>query len=161
MNPIIELQNTLPLSTVPPLSLLQHWVSAVFSIAPYSSETDRGKLLIRLVDIAESTKLNGRFRYKDGPTNVLAFPDDPIPGFTSDSWGDIIICVPLVEQEANAQHQPAEAHWAHLVIHGVLHLLGYDHIRNNEAEVMENLEIKILQQLGYDNPYSDTGCHIL
>jgi probable rRNA maturation factor len=111
------------------------------------------ELTVRLVDEAESQELNSRYRGKDAPTNVLSFPAELPPGTGIPLLGDIVICAPLVQIEAMAQNKPVRAHWAHLVIHGVLHLIGHDHQGEQEAEAMEALEVDLLFSLGYDNPY--------
>ncbi|SEH04253.1 rRNA maturation RNase YbeY [Candidatus Venteria ishoeyi] len=111
-------------------------------------------LSLRIVDETEGTELNETWRNKSGPTNVLSFPFDPAPGMEDmPLLGDIVICAPVVEAEAKQQRKLITAHWAHLLVHGVLHLLGFDHIDAEEAQVMETLEIQVLQDLGYDNPY--------
>lgn len=114
------------------------------------------ELTIRLVDEAEGRELNRTWRQKDYATNVLSFPAD-VPDEMLDIplLGDLVICVPVVEREAAEQGKTAEAHWAHLVIHGCLHLLGYDHIEDEEAEEMEALERELLAELGYPDPYAD------
>lgn len=112
-----------------------------------------GKVVIRLVDEAESQQLNSQYRQKNAATNVLSFPFE-VPEFVADDHlGDLVICVPVVNREAAEQAKPGESHWAHMVIHGMLHLLGYDHINDKDAELMENTEISILKQLGITNPY--------
>ena len=111
------------------------------------------ELSIRIVDEAESADLNHTYRHKSGPTNVLSFPCEVPDGVPLDLLGDLVICAPVVAREAQAQGKASEAHWAHMVIHGVLHLRGYDHIDTAEAERMEALEIDILSRLGYPNPY--------
>ncbi len=111
------------------------------------------EICIRLVDKDESKDLNIRYRKKDGPTNVLSFPNDLPNEMGVSMLGDLVICAPLVAEEAQAQNKTAEQHWAHLTIHGILHLIGYDHETEKEAELMENLEIAILAQLNYPNPY--------
>jgi len=114
------------------------------------------ELTIRLVDEAEGRELNNTWRHKDYATNVLSFPAD-VPDEMLDIplLGDLVICVPVVEREAAEQAKPLEAHWAHLVIHGCLHLLGYDHIEDEEAEEMEALERELLAELGHPDPYAD------
>ncbi|MEM6406651.1 MAG: rRNA maturation RNase YbeY [Pseudomonadota bacterium] len=111
-------------------------------------------IVIRITDAAESRELNQRYRGKDRPTNVLSFPCTAPPGLPQDYLGDLVICAPLVIAEATAQHKPPDAHWAHLVIHGILHLRGYDHQTEAEAQIMETLEQQLLQQLGYPDPYT-------
>lgn len=113
------------------------------------------ELAIRLVDEAESAGLNGHYRHKDGATNVLSFPADLPPEVDLPLLGDIVICAPVVAREAGEQGKAAEAHWAHMVIHGTLHLLGYDHVDAGEAAVMENLETDILTGLGFPPPYGE------
>ena len=113
------------------------------------------ELTIRLVDEAEGRELNRTWRGKDYATNVLSFPAD-VPDELLDIplLGDLVICVPVVEREAVEQGKTLEAHWAHLVIHGCLHLLGYDHIDDEEAEEMESLERILLAELGHPDPYA-------
>ena len=118
------------------------------------SETADAELTLRLVDRQESRALNAAYRDRDGPTNVLSFPADLPDGIGIPLLGDIVICAPLVAEEAEVQGKAVEAHWAHLVFHGVLHLLGHDHQKDREAEAMETLEIELLNSLGYGNPYA-------
>lgn len=116
------------------------------------------ELTIRIVDEDEGRELNCTWRHKDYATNVLSFPAD-IPAGLLDVplLGDLVICAPVVAREAREQHKAQDAHWAHLVIHGCLHLLGYDHESDAEAEKMETLETALLQQLGYSDPYDEKG----
>ena len=123
------------------------WVAAALQ------EKGDAELTLRLVDEAESRALNSRYRGKDAPTNVLSFPAELPLDIDIPLLGDIVICAPLVHEEAMAQNKPVQAHWAHLVIHGVLHLLGHDHMDEQEAAVMEALEVELLCSLGYGNPY--------
>ncbi|WP_028238690.1 rRNA maturation RNase YbeY [Stutzerimonas azotifigens] len=114
------------------------------------------ELTIRLVDEAEGRELNRTWRHKDYATNVLSFPAEVPEGILDiPLLGDLVICVPVVEREAAEQGKALEAHWAHLVIHGCLHLLGYDHIDDDEAEEMEALERQLLAELGHPDPYTD------
>lgn len=115
-----------------------------------------GSLTIRLVDDEESQSLNRDYRGKDYPTNVLSFPFTAPPGFPSNQLGDLVICAAVVQREATAQNKPVDAHWAHLVIHGCLHLLGFDHIDDDDATEMEALERRLLGQLGYPDPYAES-----
>ncbi len=138
---------------VPDLALFQQWAEAALQ----EDVTEDCELSIRLVDIAESAELNQTYRAKSGPTNVLSFPfDSPIP-MEPILLGDLVICVPVVEKEALEQTKQDQHHWAHLVVHGCLHLLGYDHIENDQAEEMEAFEIEILHTLAIDNPYLEQG----
>ena len=108
---------------------------------------------MRIVGPAESRTLNRRFRHKDKPTNVLSFPyDDPAP-FGARVLGDVVICAAVVEREAREQGKLRSAHWAHMVVHGVLHLLGFDHMRPADARVMEGRERAILARLSFPDPY--------
>ncbi|MCP1650959.1 rRNA maturation RNase YbeY [Pseudomonas nitroreducens] len=113
------------------------------------------ELTIRLVDEAEGRELNKTWRHKDYATNVLSFPAD-VPDELLDIplLGDLVICAPVVTREAAEQGKSVQAHWAHLVIHGCLHLLGYDHIDDVEAEEMEGLERELLAELGHPDPYA-------
>lgn len=113
-------------------------------------------LCIRLVEPEEIQTLNKTYRHKDKPTNVLSFPFD-MEGIELDRpiLGDLVICPVVLEKEALEQDKTLEAHWAHIVIHGTLHLLGYDHENEDDANIMEQLEIDILKKIGYDNPYED------
>ncbi|MEZ9231860.1 rRNA maturation RNase YbeY [Vibrio amylolyticus] len=113
------------------------------------------EVTVRIVDIEESHQLNLQYRGKDKPTNVLSFPFEAPPGVELDLLGDLIICRQVVEQEAKEQDKPVMAHWAHMVVHGSLHLLGYDHIEDDEAEEMESLETEFLMSMGFQDPYID------
>ena len=128
----------------------QQWVDAVLSDQSQDSE-----IVIRLVDDAESSALNQQYRHKQGPTNILSFPFEAPDGMQMDLLGDLVICAPLIEKEAAEQNKLTENHWAHITIHGVLHLIGYDHIEEAEAEEMEALEIKLLSMLNIANPYQE------
>lgn len=124
-----------------------------WAVQALSAQGASGELVVRIVDEAEMTALNTRYRGKDGPTNVLSFPVEGFPGIDSGMLGDIVICAPVVQEEALRQGKDPQAHWAHLVIHGVLHLLGFDHLHENEAREMESTEAVLLAQLGYPDPY--------
>jgi len=122
-----------------------------------SAAAPDAELLIRIVDREESAQLNERYRGKHGATNVLSFPFVVPQGVATELLGDLVICAPVVLDEATTQGKPAEAHWAHLTVHGVLHLQGFDHQSQAEADVMEAEEIAILSRLGYANPYEDAS----
>ncbi|MGD8173378.1 rRNA maturation RNase YbeY [Vibrio sp. TRT 21S02] len=113
----------------------------------------QAEVTVRIVDEQESHQLNLDYRGKDKPTNVLSFPFEAPPGMELDLLGDLIICRQVVEREAKEQDKPVLAHWAHMVVHGSLHLLGYDHIEDDEAEEMESLETEIMQGMGFKDPY--------
>lgn len=117
----------------------------------------QAELVIRIVDESESAALNQQYREKTGTTNVLSFPFQPPPPVENDLLGDLIICAPVVAKEAAAQEKTEQAHWAHMVVHGILHLLGYDHEQSAEAAEMENREIEILAQLDFPDPYQING----
>jgi probable rRNA maturation factor len=110
-------------------------------------------LVIRVVDEAESRALNARYRGKDCPTNVLAFPFEPPPQTANDYLGDLVICAPVVKREACEQGKPHSHHWAHMVVHGILHLCGYDHQSARQARQMETLERRLLGGMGIADPY--------
>lgn len=112
------------------------------------------ELGVRIVDEPESASLNERYRGKRGPTNVLSFPYADSP-FAGGFLGDLVVCAPVVEREAQAQGKAAQAHWAHMIVHGIMHLLGYDHIADDEAAVMEGKEVEIMERLGFADPYSE------
>lgn len=113
------------------------------------------EISIRIVDRDESQSLNHQYRGKNKPTNVLSFAADFPEGTDISFMGDLVICAPVVEQEAEEQNKTLSAHWAHMVIHGCLHLLGYDHVEEHEAEQMEKQESLYLAQLGFPCPYDD------
>ncbi|HEY8555152.1 MAG TPA: rRNA maturation RNase YbeY [Burkholderiales bacterium] len=132
----------------PPRAAITRWARAAFG-------RRRGRALIgvRIVNASESAALNARYRGRTGPTNVLAFPFEPPPGVRAHVLGDLVICAPVVNREARAQGKTPAAHWAHMVVHGVLHLLGYDHQSRTEARAMERREKAVLRRLGYPDPY--------
>lgn len=149
---MIELDVQLASSgSVPATADLQRWCELALR-----QRSGDAELTIRLVDEDEGRELNRTWRHKDYPTNVLSFPAD-VPDELLDIplLGDLVICVPVVEREAAEQGKPLAAHWAHLVIHGCLHLLGYDHIDDAEAEEMEALERQLLAELGHPDPYAE------
>ena len=107
---------------------------------------------VRITGAEESAALNGRYRQKTNPTNVLSFPYGDSSGRTR-FLGDLVICGPVVADEAQAAGIPVEAHWAHMVIHGIMHLRGYDHVRDEDAAIMERMESQVLRNLGFPDPY--------
>jgi probable rRNA maturation factor len=124
------------------------WIRAVVP-------SDAVELTIRITDEQESAELNRKYRGKFGPTNVLSFSVESSLNEPCPYLGDLVICAPLVIQEAQQQNKLVINHWAHLTIHGVLHLLGYDHEQEQEAEIMEELEAQIMQRLGLPDPYDE------
>jgi probable rRNA maturation factor len=147
----LDLQITLDLPGLPTEADFRRWAEAALAGAGYAKDAE---LTIRVVNEAEGAALNETYRHKQGPTNVLSFAFEAPPEVESALLGDIVICAPVVLREAIIQGKTPEAHWAHLVAHGVLHLLGYDH-DEAQAEAMESLEIRILAGLGYPDPYGD------
>jgi len=145
---IIDLQLASEHPLCPSTSQLKLWVEA----ALINTDEDQ-ELSIRIVDEEESQSLNKQYRNKDKPTNVLSFPFEAPAQIELNLLGDLLICAPVVSKEAKEQAKPEISHWAHMVVHGTLHLQGYDHIENDEAEAMEALEVKILNTLGFQNPY--------
>lgn len=128
----------------------QRWVDTALT-----SHRDEGEICIRIVSPEESQELNSTYRGKDKPTNVLSFPFEVPEGVPITLLGDLIICADVVSREADEQKKALLDHWAHMVVHGCLHLIGFDHINDDEAEEMENLERKILATLDIADPYRD------
>ena len=135
---------------VPSSPSFREWVEAALRGAKRRKATE---LSIRIVDATEGRALNRDYRGKDYATNVLSFPAELPPGINLPLIGDLVICAPVVTREAAEQGKPARHHWAHMTVHGVLHLLGYDHIEDDEAEAMEALDTQILARLGIADPY--------
>ncbi|MDE1234400.1 rRNA maturation RNase YbeY [Vibrio aestuarianus] len=133
---------------LPTFNDFSQWLNK--AVTPFQIQAE---VTIRVVDIQESQQLNREYRGKDKPTNVLSFPFEAPPGMEIDLLGDLVICRQVVEQEAQEQNKPLMAHWAHMVVHGSLHLLGYDHIEDDEAEEMESLETEIMLDMGFEDPY--------
>jgi probable rRNA maturation factor len=145
----VEVQLATFARAVPRRPEFSRWVDATLA-----AEGATGDIAIRVVDEEESRTLNRDYRSKDKPTNVLSFPADLPAEVEPRLLGDIVICAPVVAAEAAAQGKTERAHWAHLVVHGTLHLLGYDHERSPEARRMEARETRILAGLGFPNPYA-------
>ncbi len=144
----IELENLSEAGNVPSKADFQRWAEATLSGFRLCA-----RVAVRIVGEAESQALNARYRDRDRPTNVLSFPAEDLPGEWASFLGDLVLCAPLVEVEADAAGVPAEHHWAHLTIHGCLHLLGFDHEAEVEAERMEGLEVELLARFGIADPY--------
>ena len=149
MTLIVDIQMASASEEAPDPQSIERWIGAAIGDQRESTE-----LSVRIVDAEEGQALNEQFRGSTGATNVLSFPFEnespqPLPLI-----GDIVICAPVVAKEAREQNKALNAHWAHMMIHGVLHLLGYDHQNENDANLMESLETEIMQGLGFPPPYS-------
>jgi probable rRNA maturation factor len=156
MSLLVDIQVASEAPNIPDQALISTWVSTALDYLASNStsfDSHNAELSIRIVDHAESQTLNRDYRQKDKPTNVLSFPAD-LPDFVEPPLlGDLVVCAPIVATEAAEQGKVLNAHWAHMVIHGTLHLMGYDHIDDSEAEEMEALEIKLLNSLNFPSPY--------
>jgi probable rRNA maturation factor len=149
MSIMMEIQNASESVTLPENKFITEWANQALDEKHKDAE-----VTLRVVDINEGQMLNKEWRNKDYATNVLSFPVGETIEQAPNLLGDIVICAPIVEQEAKEQGKTTEAHWAHLIIHGILHLQGYDHESGEEAELMETKEIQILKNIGYANPYN-------
>ena len=148
---VVTVQNAAGGANAPAAAELRKWARA--ALAP----DVRGELTVRIVDERESAELNARYRGKAGPTNVLSFPAEPPALGSGDEllpYGDVVICAAVVVREAREQGKPLAAHWAHMVVHGALHLQGYDHENRRDAGIMEARERALLNDLGFPDPYS-------
>ncbi|AZQ11459.1 rRNA maturation RNase YbeY [Shewanella khirikhana] len=146
----LDLQYAVKPDNLPTQAQFETWVRVALG-----NTMDEAELTIRIVDASESQQLNHDYRGKDKPTNVLSFPFEAPPGIELPLLGDLVICASVVENEALEQQKALEAHWAHMVVHGCLHLLGYDHIEDAEAEEMESLETTLITGLGFPDPYKE------
>ena len=146
----IEVQTVFESPGQPDQAQIQLWIDT--ALDDYGQDSE---IVVRIVDEQESAELNEQYRNKSGPTNILSFPVDLPDGIELSLLGDLVICAPVLEKEALEQNKILEHHWAHIIVHGVLHLLGYDHIDDAEAELMENKEIAILNKLQIKNPYTE------
>lgn len=142
------------LSGIPSEADFYHWVS--ISLRQVLNGQSSHQLTVRIVGEDEISQLNQVYRNKQGTTNVLSFPADLPQEINVPLLGDIVVCAAVVSKEAQVQHKPLMHHWAHMVVHGVLHLLGYDHGNDEEAELMESLETDLLSHIGIPNPYIET-----
>ena len=150
----IDVQHAVALDGVPPDAELVRFAEAALPAE------GAGGICLRIVDEAESRALNHQWRGKDAPTNVLSFPQSAPPGLPASAVrqglaGDLVLCAPVIAREAHDQGKPLADHWAHLVIHGILHLRGFDHIHEPQADEMEQLERELLAGLGIADPYRD------
>ncbi len=157
----VELQNPYDFDTIPDENDLKTWSNAALQKTDANNSVS---LVVRVVNEEEGIELNQTYRDKASATNVLSFPYE-VPEYAMDIpelqseysqqyLGDLVLCEKVVINEAKAQNKTLTQHWAHLIIHGVLHLQGYDHIDDSDATIMESLEIEIMERLGFDNPYS-------
>ncbi len=144
----LDIQRIHQTESLPTDNQFSEWVNAALF-----DENQDSEIVIRIVDENESAMLNQQYRKKQGPTNILSFPFDPPKSIDLNLLGDLVICASVVEREAQQQNKIICDHWAHITIHGVLHLQGFDHLEEHEAEVMETQEITILHSLNLNNPY--------
>lgn len=144
----VDVQYATDFPDLPDVKHFKHWVKLALA-----NLRENAELTIRIVGEDEGKQLNEQWRKSTGPTNVLSFPHDGVEKIAPDFLGDIVICAPVVVSEAQQQQKPVQDHWAHMVIHGVLHLNGFDHIESKDAERMETLEIQLLEKLQVKNPY--------
>ena len=145
----VDVQVACESAGLPTAAQITGWASAALGRCEHGAE-----LTVRLVGEREGRILNREYRRRDEPTNVLSFPFEPPPGAELDLLGDVVICAPVVSREAAEQHKEADVHWAHMVVHGCLHLLGHDHQRDEDARVMESEERRIMRRLGLADPYA-------
>ena len=144
----IDVQYASNAPKIPPRQKFRQWAEIALQARKEDTE-----FTVRIVNEAESAQLNERWRKHSGATNVLSFPCKGVKQFVPELLGDIVMCAPVIIQEAIEQSKTTEAHWAHIFVHGILHLQGYDHILPKESEYMEQLETNIMKKLGYQNPY--------
>ena len=142
----VEVQRAFESSAIPSNEQFQAWAAVV------ATKSDQ-VISIRIVDEDEITKLNEKYRKKSATTNVLAFPAEIPAGVDLPFIGDIVMCAPIVAKQAAEQGKSPASHWAHMTLHGILHLQGYDHIDAADAEIMESLEVQLMHKLGFANPY--------
>lgn len=147
----IDIESNSQSQQIPPVAELERWITAALR----SQQLEEAEVSLYIADEAESQELNSQYRGKDYPTNVLSFPADIHEEVGIPLLGDLIVCAPVVEREAQEQGKTLDAHWAHMLVHGSLHLLGFDHIDDGEADEMEALETEIITGLGYPAPYQE------
>lgn len=150
MSVTVEIQRASALRGLPTNREMKAWLTQALG-----RRRPRASLTVRLVDAEEGGALNARWRGKQGPTNVLSFPVSGLEEIAPELLGDIVLCAPVLKAEAAAQGKTIAAHCAHLLVHGALHLLGYDHLQDNEAEQMEALERELLAELKFPDPYAE------
>ena len=148
----VDISNASQSKNIPSNEDIHLWVSAAIT-EPNNDSGKTCELSIRIVDAKEISQLNSTYRHKSTETNVLSFPAELPASVDICLLGDIVICAPVVSAEAQQQNKTLPAHWAHMLIHAALHLQGYDHIEEQDANIMESREIELLDQLGFPNPY--------
>lgn len=148
---ILDLQLASDTYSLPGEDDISRWLGTVLA----RLNIEQAEITVRIVDEEESQQLNHEYRGKNKPTNVLSFPFEAPAEIELDFIGDLVICAPVVMKEASEQNKAEMHHWAHMIIHGCLHLLGYDHLEESDAQEMESIEINLLQQLDIDDPYQD------
>lgn len=161
MNIIVDIQSASESDDSPEPEPIRSWIEATLQhsqvsalLPPACISDDKSiELSLRIVDSDESQSLNHQYRQKNNPTNVLSFPSELPDGLPFLHLGDLVVCAPVVEREAKEQQKSSQDHWAHMLVHGTLHLMGFDHIDDSEAEIMEALEIEILSGFQITNPY--------
>lgn len=152
----IDVQLAVDGDGIPDIAAICHWVRLTLDAAEVVGPME---VSVRIIDSHEMQSLNRRYRDRDKPTNVLSFPAGQVaelPPGEPRALGDIAVCAPLVLEEAAGQGKPVEHHWAHMLVHGTLHLLGYDHENDGDAHEMERLEVRILELAGISNPYIES-----
>ena len=147
----IDIESNSQSQQIPALAELEGWISAALQ----SQEFEDAEVSVYIVDEEEGQELNAQYRGKEYPTNVLSFPADIAEEVGIPLLGDLVVCAPVVEREAQEQGKALQAHWAHMLIHGTLHLVGFDHIEDDDADTMEALETQIVTGLGYPAPYQE------
>jgi len=155
MNLTVDIQVACEDDDNPDPDSIRTWLQS--TLVDHFAANDSIEVCVRIVDEAESQTLNNHYRSKNSPTNVLSFPTNLPADIPEIILGDIVICAEVVKREALQQGKTLSAHWAHMVVHGALHLLGYDHINGDDAEIMEGLETHILTDLLFPPPYQPTA----
>lgn len=152
----LDVQRIVDIASIPSDTELQSWVE--LALQDYSPDAE---VLIRIVDSDEISALNQQYRHKQGATNILSFPIEIPEGVEGiDLLGDLVVCASVLEQEALSQEKELKNHWAHIIIHGILHLLGYDHVEESDADEMEAKEILMLQKIHINNPYQEQEVNV-
>lgn len=155
---VVDVQLACADSWMPPEEAIETWTRRAFD-ATCQNHSGPAEVSVRVVEAGEMQALNREYRQRDAPTNVLSFPAGEIEGLPKEATqnlGDIVICADIVNDEASVQDKAREAHWAHMLVHGMLHLLGYDHEDAAEAATMEELEKRVLARYGVADPYRES-----